>query len=140
MSPDSDGLDRDSRIIVSVPHESGSLAKVTEVLGETGICIESIDGDLAGQLGVIILRTNDDQAALLALLEADLRAVGPGAIVLHLPDQPGALASIAQLLSEHGLNVRTIHIVHRVAGRAVIAVTTDDDDAAISLLDKDSLL
>ena len=128
------------RIIVIVPHEPGALARITEVLGEAEINIESIDGRSIGELGVITLSTSDDDAALHALLKADLRAVTSDAIVFHLPDRPGALASVAQRFSRHRLNVRTIHIVHRLAGHAIVAVTTDDDDTARSLLDSDSLL
>ena len=128
------------RIIVIVPDEPGSRAKVTEALGEAEINIESIDGRLVGELGVITLSTSDDDAALRALLEASLRAVTSDAVVFHLPDRPGALAGVAQLFGQHQLNVRTIHILHRQSGHAIIAVTTDDDDAARSLLDSDSLL
>ena len=138
--PNAGGQERVSRIIVIVPDEPGSLAKVTEVLGGAEINIEAIDGRLIGELGVITLRTNDDDAALHALLEADLKAVTSDAIVFHLPDRPGALAGVSQLLGSHQVNVRTIHIVHRLAGHAIVAVTTDDDDKASSLIDRDSLL
>ena len=138
--PNGGDQEPDTRIIVIVPDEPGSLARVTEVLGEAEINIESIDGRTVGELGVITLRTNDDDAALHALLEADLRAVTSDAIVFHLPDRPGALAGVAQLFGNHQVNVRSIHIVHRLAGHAIVAVTTDDDEKARSLLDKDSLL
>ena len=135
-----DNLALSRRIIVIVPDEPGSLAKVTEAVGEAEINIESIEGRSVGELGVITLQTSNDEAALHALLEADMRAVTSDAIVFHLPDRPGALAGVAQLLGSHGLNVRTIHIVQRLAGHAIIAVTTDNDDLAVSLLDSDSLL
>ena len=138
--PATGSQERGARIIVIVLDEPCSLARVTEVLGEAEINIESIDGRTVGELGVITLRTNDDDAALHALLEADLRAVTSDAIVFHLPDRPGALAGVAQLFGNHQVNVRTIHIVHRLAGHAIVAVTTDDDEKARSLLDGDSLL
>ena len=125
-------------IIVVVPHEPGALARVTETLGEAEINIEAIDGCLAGDLGIISLSTSDDDAALGALLKADLRAITSDVVVFHLPDRPGALARVAQLFGRHQLNVRTIHIVHRLAGEAIVAVTTDDDDLARSLLESDS--
>ena len=138
--PPADDTVGSNRIIVIVPHEPGALARITDVLGEAEINIESIDGRSIGELGVITLSTSDDDAALHALLEADLRAVTSDAIVFHLPDRPGALAGVARLFSRHRLNVRTIHIVHRLAGHAIVAVTTDDDDTARSLLDSGSLL
>ena len=112
---------------------------MTETLGEAEINVESIDGRLAGEFGVITLSTSDDDAALHVLLEAGLRSITSDAIVFHLPDRPGALARVAKLFGHHQLNVRTIHIVHRIAGHAVVAVTTDDG-LARSLMDKDSLL
>ena len=128
------------RIIVVVSHEPGGLALVTEALGLAEINIETIDGRLAGEYGVISLSTSDDDGALHALLKADLRAVTTDAVVFHLPDQPGALARVAELFDQHRLNVRTIHIVHRLAGHAIVAVSTDDDALAPSLLDADTLI
>lgn len=132
--------DNSRRIIVIVPNEAGALAQVTEALGEAKINIEAIDGRLAGELGVVSLSTSDDDAALLALLDANLRAITSDSVIFRLPDRPGALAGVARLFGDHQVNVRTIHIVHRLAGQAVVAVTTDDDNRARSLLDSDSLL
>ena len=127
------------RIIVFVEDEPGMLARVTEALSEQGVNIKAIDGRLAGEFGVISLRTTDDDAALLALLAADLRAVTSEAVIFHLQDKPGALAAVARRFGEHRLNVRTIHIMHRRAGHAIVAVTTDDDALARSLIGRESL-
>ena len=137
---DRDNTERAGHIIVIVPDEPGALAHVTTVLGEAEINIESIDGRLTGEFGVITLSTDDDDAALHALLHANLRAVTSDVIVFHLADRPGALAGVTQLFSSHQLNVRTIHIVHRLAGHAIVAVTTDDDELARTLIDVNALL
>ncbi len=128
------------RLIVIVPHEPGQLAHVTNLLAEENINLESIDGRLVGELGVITLSTSDDDAALHVLLKANLRAVTSDAIVLHMFDRPGALAGVLQSFERHSINVRTIHILHRHASSAVVAVTTDNDDQARTLLDNNSLL
>ena len=129
----------DSHIIVIVPDEPGSLAHVTTVLGEANINIEMIDGR-AGEFGVIMLSTDDDDEAMRVLLQANLRAITSDVIVFRLPDKPGALAGVAQLFSQRNINVRTIHIVHRLAEHAIVAVTTDDDELARTLIDADALL
>ncbi len=128
------------RIIVMVPDEPGSLARVTEALAKGQINIESIEGRQIGDFGVITLRTSDDDAALHALLRIGLRAVTSDAVVFSLPDEPGALARVAQRFGQHQVNVRTIHILHRLAAHALVAVTTDDNDLARSLLDEESLV
>lgn len=137
--PVSDNTEQ-SHIIVIVPHEPGSLARVTAVLGEVNINIEMIDGRRMEEFGVITLSTNDNDGALHALLDADLRAVMSDVIVFRLLDKPGALAQVAQNLANRDINVRTIHIVHRLAGHAIVAVTTDNDARARALIDADSLL
>ena len=114
--------------------EPGALARVTEALGEAGVNIEDIDGRGAGEFGVISLHTDDDDRALQALLEAGLTAVTSEAVVFHLEDKPGALASVARRFGDHRLNVRTIHIVHRRPGHAIVAVTTDNDTLARELV------
>ena len=131
---------RDSHIIVIVPNDPGALARGTTALADAEVNIEAIDGRLAGEFGVITLKTSDDDEALHVLLQANLRAVTSDVVVFHLPDKPGALAEVAQRFDSHQVNVRTIHIVHRLAGHAIVAVTTDDDDLARTLIDTDSLL
>ena len=128
------------RVIVLVAHEPGSLAQVTGTLAQANINIESVDARLLGQMGAIVLRTSDDEAAVRALHNADLRAVTSDQIIFHLPDRPGALAAVAQEFADQQINVRTIHIVHRYAGEAVVAVSTDDDPRARAVLDPESLL
>lgn len=128
------------RIIAFTSQGTGALALVTQTLAEAGVNIESIDGHMAGEFGVITLRTSDDDAALHALLKADVRAITSDAVVFRLPDEPGALASVARRFSEANLNVRTIHIAHRQAGHAIVAVTTDDDESARALLDNELLI
>ena len=140
MNQPSESAAPNRRVIVIVPHEAGALARITAVLAEAGINIEDIDGRGEGEFGVIALSTSDDDAALLALLKADLRAIASDVVLFHIPDRPGALAGVAQLFGEHNLNVRTIHIMHRIAGHAIVAVTTDDDDLARALIGPDALL
>ena len=122
------------RVIAFVEDEPGALARVAEALAEAGINIEDIDGRGAGEYGVISMSTDDDDAALQALLRAGLSAVTSEAVVFHLDDKPGALAVVARRFSDNRLNVRTIHIVHRHAGRAIVAVTTEDDALARTLI------
>ena len=56
------------------------------------------------------------------------------------PTSPARWQSVAQRFGSHDINVRTIHIVHRLAEHAIVAVTTDDDDLARTLVDADALL
>ena len=139
VSMTTDNPDR-RRIIAFTSQGTAALALVAETLGQAGVNIEAIDGEMAGEFGVIVLHSNDDDAALRALLRAGVRAITSEAVVFRLPDQPGALAGVARRFQDANLNVRTIHVMHRQAGHAIVAVTTDDDERARELLDDDALL
>ena len=130
----------DTHIIVIVRDEPGGLARITTALAEAEINIEMIDGRRAGEFGVITLSTDDDDEAMRVLLQANLRTVTSDVVLFRLPDKPGALAGVARLFASHDINVRTIHIVHRLAEHAIVAVTTDDDELARTLIDADALL
>ena len=130
----------DRRIIAFTSQGTSGLGLVAQTLGEAGVNIESIDGEMAGEFGVIMLHTSDDDAALRALLHAEVRAITSEAVVFRLQDQPGALASVARRFIDANLNVRTIHILHHQAGHAIVAVTTDDDESARALLGDNLLM
>ena len=130
----------DSHIIVIVRDQPGGLARITTALAEAEINIEMIDGHGAGEFGIVRLSTDNDDEAMRVLLQANLRTVTSDVVLFRLPDKPGALAEIAQRFGSHDINVRTIHIVHRLAEHAIVAVTTDNDDLARTLIDADALL
>ena len=135
-----ENAETDRHIIVIVRDEPGGLARITTVLAEAEINIEMIDGRGAGDFGVIMLSTDNDDEAMRVLLRANLRTVTSDVVLFRLPDEPGALAGVARLFASHDVNVRTIHIVHRLAEHAIVAVTTDNDQLTRSLLDEDSLI
>ena len=130
----------DIHIIVIVRDQPGGLARITTALAEAEINIEMIDGHGAGEFGIVRLSTDNDDEAMRVLLQANLRTVTSDVVLFRLPDKPGALAEVAQRFGSHDINVRTIHIVHRLAEHAIVAVTTDNDDLARTLIDADALL
>ena len=72
--------------------------------------------------------------ALYVLNKAGFKAVSDDALVLRLPDEPGALAVVADSLKEVGVNIESLHIVSRGAGHAMIALKTDNRTEAIAAI------
>lgn len=126
------------RIVVSTKDEVGAIAGLTGVLAERGINIESIDTEGAGEHGMIVLTTDDDDRALLALASAGYRACADDALIVRLPDEPGALARLAARFRDAGVNIRSMHILNRYGGHATIALSADDLALAGSLVDDGS--
>jgi hypothetical protein len=128
------------RIIIIVRDEVGVIAGVTRALADQDVNIESLDTERAGEQGIITLTTDDTNRALLALKDAEFRAVTDDSLVFRLPDEPGALARVAERFKAAGVNIQSLHILDRRAGQAVVALSAQDREEARKLLDPESLV
>ena len=109
-------------------------------MGEAGINIESLDTERAGDRGIITITTDDTDRALHALSEAGFKAATDDSLIFRLPDEPGALARVAERFKEAGLNIQSFHILDRRSGYATVALTTRDRAQAEALIDPDSII
>ena len=125
------------RIVIMARDEVGVLANITTTLAKAEINLESINTQVNGEQGTIIISTDDTDRALVALADAGYSAVTDDSMLIRLKDEPGALARVAQRFSEAGINIRSVHILDRKDGVATIALSTSPEDRqrAESLVD-----
>ncbi len=123
-----------NRIIVMARDEVGVIADISQALADEGINMESINAQVAGEEVTIVLTTDRTDRALYILNQAGFKAVGDDALVLRLPDEPGALAGVAGSLKEAGINIESMHILSRQAGYAMIALKTDNRAEAMAAI------
>ena len=122
------------RIVVMAENRIGAIAQIASTLAEGGVNLSSIATEDEGQHGVVIITTDRTDHALAILNEAGFKAVSDEAVLVQLPDQPGALANLAGELTGAGLNIRTFHIIERREDYATAAITTDDQERAKTAL------
>ena len=79
-------------------------------------------------------------AALRALTDAGFKVVTDDALILQLPDEPGALAKVAQRFKDTGVNIQSLHILARHHGYTTVALSADDRTRAETLVDRDSIV
>lgn len=123
-----------SRIIVMARDEVGVIADISQALAGEGINMESINAQVVGEEVTIVLTTDRTDRALYILNQAGFKAVSDDALVLRLPDEPGALAGVAGRLKEAGVNIESMHILSRQAGYAMIALKTDNRAEAMAAI------
>ncbi len=128
------------RIIIGTKNEVGVIAGITEALAARGINLRSLDTEGVGDHGTIIITTDDDDGVLVALAHAGYRAVADDALIVRLPDEPGALARLSARFRDAGVNIQSMHILNRHGGHATIALSADDPTVAASLVDDESLI
>ncbi len=122
------------RIIILARNVPGELAGITEILAAHGINIEDIDADGSGDAGLIHVVVDRYDEALHVLQSAGHRAMSEEPLLLWLEDKPGALARVAVKFRDAGLDVRSLHILRRRAGQAVVTVVTSDNARAADVV------
>ena len=129
-----------NRIIIMANNEVGVIADISRVMADNDINIETMTAQGPGENGVVTLTTGDNDAALRALTDAGFKAVTDDAIILKLPDEPGALAKVAQRFKDTGVNIQSLHILARHHGYTTVALSADDRTRAETLVDRDSII
>ncbi len=127
------------QIVIIVENKVGVIADISRLLSEHNINIERIDAVGEEEAGTIVLSTDNYDAALRALKAASYQAISEEACVIRLPDKPGALARVASRFQEAQLNIRSMHIVQRQKGHAIVALVASEPEKGRHLL-KDVLV
>lgn len=132
------------RIVIMVLNEVGVLAEITRVLAAADINLSSINTEIKGNHGAVIISTDnaDTDHALQVLTDAGFTAVADDSLIIRLKDEPGALAKVAAQFSAAGINIQSLHILDRLEDYALVALSTDPDDRAkaAALLAPDSIV
>ncbi len=117
----------------------GVVHKISEVLAEANVNIETIDAESVGGSVVTILTVDRYDDALRALIRTPYHAISEDALVVQLDDKPGELARITRPLKDAGINMRSMRIIRRHAGKGIMAIACERPDEARQLL-KDVLI
>ena len=128
------------RIIVMVKSEVGVIAGITAAIADAGVNILTINTENSGETGIVIIITDDNDAALQALTTAGFRAVIDDVLVIRLPDEPGALAKVAEKFKTAGVNIQSLHILDRHGDYTTVALSADDREMAEALVGPDVIV
>jgi hypothetical protein len=123
------------QISVFLENKSGRLAEVMRVLGSAGINIRALSIADTSDFGILRIIVNDKEAALKALKEKDFTVSKTEVVAVEVPDKPGGLAHILDLLDKQGVNVEYMYaFIERSSDNAVIIFRFDENDKAIKAL------
>ncbi len=128
------------RLIVMAKSEVGVIADITAVLADAGVNILTINTEDTGETGLVIMTTEDNDAALHALTMSGFRTVIDDVLVIRLKDEPGALAKIAQKFKDAGVNIQSLHILDRHGDYATVALSADDREMAETLVGQEAIV
>lgn len=121
-------------IVIITQDRAGLVADISQTIGAAGVNIETLEAEEAHDLAVITLTVDQYDLALRALHSAGFEAVTEDAIVIRIADEPGGLARIAVRFKEANINLRSLRILRRHKGLALVALATDRRREAMDLV------
>ena len=123
------------QISIFIENKSGRLAEVTRLLDERKVSIRALSLADTSDFGILRLLVDNTDAALFALKEGGFTVSKTEVVAVEVPDQPGGLSRILQVLDESQINVEYMYaFAERNADNAIIIFRFDDIDNAIGTL------
>ena len=128
------------QLSIFLENKPGGLEQVTRILKDAKINIRTLSLADTTDFGILRLIVNDVDAAALVLKTQGLRVSRTTVVAVEVPDRPGGLHGILEVLSGNGINIEYLYAFVEKSGRnAVIIFRFDDPDTAIEVLQKNGL-
>jgi hypothetical protein len=129
------------QISIFLENKSGRLAEVTRILGDGGINIRALSLADTSDFGILRLIVNNTEKAKEILKKNNFTVGKTEVIAVEVPDNPGGLAHILEVLKKEDINVEYMYaFVERSGKDAVIIFRFDDVDGAITVLGNNKIV
>lgn len=116
-------------------HRPGELGRVANILGRAGVNLKAVAAMTLGGQGVLRLIPHDVEAARAALKESNVRFEESEAFTVLLENKAGALAEVADKLSNAGINLHAAYVTGAEGDLVELALVADDVKKAKKLLE-----
>ena len=124
------------QISIFIENKPGRLLKVTRTLADAGINIRALSVADTVDYGLMRLIVDDYVMARDVLAEASVTVALTDVIAAEMPDVPGGLNSVVEILSEAGINIEYMYAFSGNTGKGAIDVfRVDDIEGAEKLLE-----
>ena len=125
------------QLSIFAENKPGVLARITGVLAKAKISIRATTISTSDTFGVINLMVDDPKRAKAVLTEAGMTVQLRNVLAVLIPDQPGGLDKLMQLLYREGINVNNAYgFVLESAEKAVFVVEVDQLEKTEKLVEK----
>ena len=123
------------QISIFIENKFGRLAEVTRILGDAGVNIRTLSLADTSDFGILRLIVDNTDRAKTVLKDKGFTVSKTEVVAVEIPDRPGGLADLLQVLDEEGINVEYMYaFVERNAENAVMIFRFDETQKAIATL------
>ncbi len=128
------------QISVFLENKSGRLAKVTSVIGESGVDIRAMSIADTTDFGILRLIVNQPEKIEAILKEKGFTVRETEVIAVGMEDQPGSLANILTILENSGMSIEYMYaFVGNNDMKAVVIIKVEDNKKAIEILNDNNI-
>ena len=118
-----------------VENRPGQLHEPLKILAQAGIDLRTLALADTKDFGILRLIVNDAEKAKSVLKERGFTVSKTDVVAVEIPDRPGGLADILQVLDSDGINVEYMYaFVERCGENAVMIFRFDETQKAIATL------
>ena len=119
------------QISIFVENRKGRLALVTQVLGEAGIDLIALSVADTTEYGIVRCIADQPEKAVELLLENGFTAATTEVLAVEVPDEPGGLAKVLQIVEDADINVEYLYsFVRTVSENALILLRVENNKNA----------
>ncbi len=123
------------QISIFLENKKGRLWKALSILKESGINIRALSIADTSEFGILRLIVPEPEKAKAALEEGNFVVKMNEVIAVGVPDKPGGLDGILEILNKADINVEYIYaFVEKKGEKAAVVLRTEDIDAGIMAL------
>lgn len=118
------------QIAIFLENNPGRLADISHALASSSINIRALSLADTADFGILRLVVNDTDKAIVVLREQGFTVGTTDVLAIEVPDKPGGLDSILQVVKKAGLNVEYMYAFTKQSGVTGILLFRFEDLAA----------
>ncbi len=123
------------QISVFLENKSGRLAAVARLLADNGFNIRALSIADTSDFGILRLIVNDPARAYQVLKDAGFTVSETEVLAVEVPDRPGGLAGVLDLLHDTGINIEYLYaFVSKSGGNALVLLKVEALERAVEVL------
>ena len=123
------------QLSIFLENRSGQLAQLTGLLAENGINLRALNLAEASEYGIARLIVSKPEKAAETLLQNEILSTLTPVVMVTVPDRPGGLSELLQLLGEKNINVSYMYsIFGSENGKANMILRVEDPEKLETIL------
>ncbi len=124
-----------NQLSIFVENKAGTVAEITKSIAKAGVSIRALSVADTQEFGILRLIVSDVDKAKEALSESECVVSITKVIGVEIPDAPGGLSEVLELMSENNINVEYLYAFITISGKhAYVVLRVEDNEKAAKIL------